>query len=96
MACSCGNQEHPILVLGAGELGMAVIDALVATNRRLHTRFATTTITAVVRGDNADRDSRLSALEVKVEKCDMENASDAVIVEMFKQYDTIISCTGSE
>ncbi|KAI4596565.1 hypothetical protein KJ359_005321 [Pestalotiopsis sp. 9143b] len=93
-SCSCGNQEERILVLGAGELGMAVIDALVARNRRLRVPFAQTTITAVVRGGNADRDGELSARGVKVEKCDMENASDAVIVEMFKKHDTIISCTG--
>lgn len=86
-----------ILVLGAGELGLAVLDALAK-----HPKRSSRSITVALRQatlDSAAPDKKrlvqqLRALEVRFEAVDVVQASTSQLAAVFGRYDTVISCTG--
>lgn len=88
-----------ILVLGAGELGMAVLEALAAHPHRRHHH---TKISVLLRQSTLDsaapdkkqREQRLRALHVGFEAADVEAASASELAAAFDGYDTVVSCTG--
>lgn len=84
-------QETSILVLGAGELGMAVLRSLA----KRAARQPGTAITALLRP--AGINSHVAALRplgIEVLPCDLADASAAELSNIFKRFDTVIGCTG--
>lgn len=86
-----------ILVLGAGELGNAVLHALAAHPQRNHT-----TITVLLRSSTIDSSdpikqtqiSKLRSLDVAFLQGDIVNASEVGLAALFEPFGTIIGCTG--
>lgn len=85
-----------VLVLGAGQLGMAVLRALAprmrAANQPLTVLVAPQTVDAPSEQDKASL-AELAAREVKVVGFDLA-ASDLALTEMFGSYRTVVNCTG--
>ncbi|KAK1249736.1 hypothetical protein MKX08_009739 [Trichoderma sp. CBMAI-0020] len=87
-----------ILVLGAGELGLAVLEALA----RHPKRSSSLSITVALRQatlDSAAPDKKrlvqqLRALDVRFEAVDVAQASASQLAGVFGRFDTVISCTG--
>lgn len=87
-----------ILVLGAGELGMAVLRSL--ANHVL--RFSSTTLTVLLRpstitSDNLSKQHDLAALEslgVKFLSGDLATDSITDLAALFRNFHTVIGCTG--
>jgi hypothetical protein len=86
-----------ILVLGAGELGLAVLQALSRHPKRSHAR-----ITVLMRQaslDSAAPDKKklvqqIRALDVRFEAADVVQASVSQLAAVFAKYDTVVSCNG--
>lgn len=86
-----------ILVLGAGELGLAVLEALAK-----HPSRHKTSVSVLVRQSSLDsaapdkkkRSQHLKALGIGFEAADIEAASVSDLASVFKPYDTVVSCTG--
>ncbi|KAL7974363.1 hypothetical protein HDV63DRAFT_399937 [Trichoderma sp. SZMC 28014] len=97
MACS------NILVLGAGELGLAVLEAL-AKHPKRSSNSSSITITVALRQatlDSAAPDKKrlvqqLRALDVRFEAVDVVQASASELAAVFARYDTVVSCTGMD
>lgn len=85
-----------ILVLGAGQLGMAVLRALAprlrAANQPLTVLVAPQTLDAPLEQDEAKL-AELAALGVKVMGFDLGSEED-VLTELFGRYRTVVNCTG--
>ena len=92
--------KEPILILGAGELGNEVIDALCNHPQRMDRN-----ITVLLRPDpvgNPDsatlarRDlvSSLQSRGVSVVRADIANGNEADLSLIFSRYSTIVGCTG--
>ena len=89
--------ENSILVLGAGELGNAVLHALAAHPRRNHT-----TITVLLRSSTIESTdsikqtqvSKLRSLDIAFLQGDIVNASEVNLAALFEPFGTIIGCTG--
>jgi saccharopine dehydrogenase-like NADP-dependent oxidoreductase len=87
-----------ILVLGAGELGMAVLRNL-AKHAALHSG---TTLTVLLRpatvastDPNKQRDvAEVRSLGIEILPGDLVAASAADLTELFRDFHTVISCTG--
>jgi threonine dehydrogenase-like Zn-dependent dehydrogenase len=80
-----------ILVLGAGELGMAVLRELAARPK--------TRVTAMLRPSTLEDDKRetlqnLEALGIKVVFADAANDSEEKLRALFSGFDTLVSCLG--
>ncbi|KAH8195123.1 hypothetical protein TruAng_010706 [Truncatella angustata] len=90
---------QPILVLGAGELGTAVIKALTShPNYQSHSNNVTvllrpTTLTSTDPTKQKET-SYLSSLGVSFEAGDIGSSSVSELAVIFKKYHTIISCAG--
>lgn len=86
-----------VLVLGAGELGLAVIEALSRHPLRSHA-----TISVLLRQSSLDTAlpskkksvQHLKALGCSFEAADVAVAPSSELVPIFKKYDTIVSCNG--
>jgi hypothetical protein len=88
--------KQNVLVLGAGQLGMAVLRAL---SPRM--RGGEASITALVSPDTADHPPRQDARHVEglramgVDVIGFDLASDeAQLAKLFETYDTVLNCTG--
>ncbi|KAL6909143.1 hypothetical protein GGI43DRAFT_169282 [Trichoderma evansii] len=86
-----------ILVLGAGELGLAVLEALARHPKRNHCRITVTLRQATL--DSAAPDKKkliqqIRALDVQFEAADVVQASASELAAIFARYDTVVSCTG--
>ena len=88
-------KTQPILLLGAGELGSAVITSLTK-----HPLFGSSTLTVLLRPKSpttAERDSLLKSLtsqNIKVIYADIATALIDQLIAVFSGYDIIISCSG--
>lgn len=86
-----------ILILGAGELGTAVLEALAKHPRRAHTKLA-----ILLRQSTLDSAApakkrltqRIKALGGGLEAADITAAPPAELASVFRAYDTVICCTG--
>ncbi|KAL6867033.1 hypothetical protein J3F83DRAFT_104150 [Trichoderma novae-zelandiae] len=86
-----------ILVLGAGELGLAVLEALCSHPKRNHARK--TVLMRQASLDSAAPDKKrlvqqLRALDVRFEAADVVQASASELAAVFAKYDTVVSCNG--
>lgn len=86
-----------ILVLGAGELGLAVLEALSRHPRRNHTKITVLMRQATL--DSAAPDKKkliqqIRALDVHFEAADVLQASVSELAAIFARYDTVVSCNG--
>ncbi|NYH25500.1 aromatic alcohol reductase [Paraburkholderia bryophila] len=92
--------SHPqsILVLGAGELGMAVLRNLA----RLAAVKTGVSVAALLRPSALDSNdpakqkdvAELRALAIELVPGDLNALSDASLADLFRRFDTVISCTG--
>lgn len=92
--------SHPqsILVLGAGELGMAVLRSL-ARRAAVKPGVSVAVLlrpSALDSNDPAKRKdlAELRALAVELVPGDLNALSEASLAELFRRFDTVISCTG--
>jgi saccharopine dehydrogenase-like NADP-dependent oxidoreductase len=89
-----------ILVLGAGELGNAVIDALTSHSKRgSDVAIAVLLRSSTIHSQDAQKKSqneRLLSLGMTLEAGDIESASVAELAQILGKYHTIVSCTGSK
>lgn len=84
-----------VLVLGAGELGTAVLEALAAHSKR-------SSITVALRPASLSsldpskvaEIAHITSLGIVASPCDIANATDEELVRLFAQYHTVIGCTG--
>ncbi|TFA98163.1 hypothetical protein CCMA1212_010048 [Trichoderma ghanense] len=86
-----------ILVLGAGELGLAVLEALSRHPKRHHARIAVLMRQAALDSAAPDKKKltqRLRALDVHLEAADVVQASVSQLAAVFARYDAVVSCTG--
>ncbi|UKZ77089.1 hypothetical protein TrVFT333_004807 [Trichoderma virens FT-333] len=86
-----------ILVLGAGELGLAVLDALSRHPKRNHSRITVMMRQATL--DSAAPDKKrliqqIRALDVHFEAANVVQASVSELAAIFARYDTVVSCNG--
>jgi hypothetical protein len=87
-----------ILLLGAGELGMAVLEALAKHPRRA----ADTKLSVLLRQSTIDSTAldkkrttqRIGELGASLEAADIASASVSELASIFQSYDIVISCTG--
>jgi hypothetical protein len=92
------SHDNSILVLGAGELGMAVLRKLARRNASL----TDTSIAVLLRQstiDSADpakqKDiAELRSLGIELVAGDLANQSEATLSDSFRRFKTVISCTG--
>lgn len=80
-----------ILVLGAGELGMAVVQALADLAAPGETRLAVLLRPASLHSAAANA---LRARGIEPVAGDLQNDSQSVLAERFAPFDTVICCTG--
>ena len=88
-----------ILILGGGELGMAILEALAKHPRRAHT---IRTLAVLLRQSTLDSAApakrrltqRIRALGGYLEAADVTAAPVAELVSIFRNYDTVIACMG--
>ncbi|KAM0456131.1 hypothetical protein ACHAPV_007378 [Trichoderma viride] len=88
-----------ILVLGAGELGLAVLEALAKHPKRSNNHCSITVALRQATLDSAAPDKKrlvqqIRALDVGFEAVDVVQASASELAAVFARYDTVISCTG--
>ncbi|KAL7792432.1 hypothetical protein V8C37DRAFT_380276 [Trichoderma ceciliae] len=86
-----------ILVLGAGELGLAVLEALAKHPKRNNTKITVMMRQATL--DSAAPDKKklmqqIRALDVHFEAADAAQSSASELAAIFSRYDTVVSCTG--
>jgi uncharacterized protein YbjT (DUF2867 family) len=94
----CMLDQTPILVLGAGELGMAILRSL---SKRASQR-SNTSLTVLLRPSTIashdpakQRDiAELRSLGVNILAGDLVEASTAELASLFKDFHTVIGCTG--
>lgn len=92
--------ENPqnILVLGAGELGIEILRQLVLQGVRNYKA----TVSVLLRGSTVNSKEsektqlieQLKAWDVGIVEGDVSTASIAELAEVFKRYDTVVSCVG--
>lgn len=89
--------SHKVLVLGAGELGLAVLEAL-----HKHPLYSQASVSVLLRQSSLDTAlpskkktiQHLKALDCSFEAADVAAAPVAELAAIFKKYDTIVSCNG--
>jgi len=87
--------QPSILVLGAGELGTAVLSALAAHPKR-------TSIIVALRPASLTSSShykqaqiaKITSLGIATAACDIASATEDELINLFCQYHTVIGCTG--
>ncbi|KAF4466710.1 hypothetical protein FALBO_6418 [Fusarium albosuccineum] len=93
------KMSESVLVLGAGELGLSVIEALARhpLRQQNHTRLSVLLRQATLDSAAPDKKKlvqRIRALGADFEAADVVNASVADLASIFKKFDTIVSCNG--
>ncbi|KAH6606906.1 hypothetical protein Trco_006059 [Trichoderma cornu-damae] len=86
-----------ILVLGAGELGLAVLEALARHPKRNHARITVLLRQATL--DSAAPDKKrltehIRALDAHLEAADVARASAPELAAVFSRHGIVVSCTG--
>ncbi|ASL47333.1 Glutamyl-tRNA reductase [Burkholderia sp. AD24] len=92
------SHSQSILVLGAGELGMAVLRSL-AHRAAVKTGVSVAALlrpSALDSNDPAKRKdvAELRALAIELVPGDLNALSEASLADLFRRFDTVISCTG--
>ncbi|KAJ6787509.1 hypothetical protein PWT90_02272 [Aphanocladium album] len=88
-----------VLVLGAGELGLAVLQALAQHPKRRSTRLAVMLRQGTLESTDKDKVNKIDhmkGLGIAFEACDVSSASIDDLAAIFGKYDVVISCTGME
>ncbi|KAJ3499285.1 hypothetical protein NLG97_g456 [Lecanicillium saksenae] len=88
-----------VLVLGAGELGLAVLEALAKHPKRPSTTLAVLLRQGTLDSTDSDKVNKISHLKdlgVKFESCDISSATVEDLAPILGKYDIVISCTGME
>ncbi|OPA87653.1 aromatic alcohol reductase [Pseudomonas fluorescens] len=80
-----------ILVLGAGELGMAVLQSLAALAAPHETRIAVLLRPSRLHGAAAER---VRELGIEVLAGDLQNDTQGTLADLFAPFSTVICCTG--
>jgi hypothetical protein len=93
------NMVPNVLVIGAGELGLAVLEALAAHPKRSGVRLSVLLRQATL--DTAAPEKRrkithLQSLNVHFEAADVELATAEDLAPILGKYHTVVSCTGME
>lgn len=97
MQADLANVKQRILVLGAGELGLAVLQGL-ATQAGEHdvslsVLLRPQTVDSQVPAKRAELDN-IREWGVAIEPADLINADVSALAEIFERFDTVISCVG--
>jgi hypothetical protein len=88
-----------ILVLGAGELGVAILESLANDINRQDTAITVMLRSSSLSSQDITKKKQhayLKFLGIELQAGDVEKDSIQDLVSIFKQYNTIISCTGME
>ncbi|KAF4974030.1 hypothetical protein FZEAL_9023 [Fusarium zealandicum] len=96
---SLSNMSESILVLGAGELGLSVLDALSRHPRRQQHRTRISVLLRQATLDSAAPDKKkriqhIRALGANFEAADVVSASVAELAAIFSNFDSVVSCNG--
>ncbi|KAF5021306.1 hypothetical protein F66182_6704 [Fusarium sp. NRRL 66182] len=88
-----------VLVLGAGELGLGVLEALARHPKRKQDQTRVAVLVRQATLDSAAPEKkklvqRIRALGAGTEAADVVNASVAELAAMLKEYDVVLSCNG--
>lgn len=86
-----------VLVLGAGELGIAMLESLAVHPLRGDAKISVLLRQATIDSEAPDKKRRtqhLRALGVDFEAADVEAASASELASVFEGYDTVVGCTG--
>lgn len=86
-----------VLVLGAGELGLGMLEALARHPRRQNTRVSVLLRQATLDSAAPEKKKltqRIRALGVDFEAADVVGASVSDLAAIFSKFDTILSCNG--
>lgn len=84
-----------VLVLGAGELGIAVLEALAA--HPIHGSITVALRPASLTSSDPSKkaaSAHVTSLGVSLTPCDITSATEGELVTLFAQYHTVIGCTG--
>ena len=84
--------EQHTLVIGAGELGMAVLKSLAA--QPVKGRLSVLLRPARPHETDSTRNTALRALGVDIVRCDLASAPEEELAGIFAPYATVICCTG--
>lgn len=89
-------QNPSVLILGAGELGLAVLEGLVKSSKRQGAISMLLRRATISTEDPAKKKQNeyIKSLGVKLEAGDVVNDTPSELIAIFKRYDIIISCTG--
>ena len=93
------STSNKILVLGAGELGLSILEALVRHSEYIADRTPTSVLLRQPTIDSPDPAKKrltqhISSLGVLFKSLDVVAATTAELARMFSNYDTVISCNG--
>lgn len=84
------SRPQAILVIGAGELGLAMLRAL--SERRGPNRLSV--LLRPLRDAEADGPAQLRAMGVDIVRADLATESEAGLAAIFREFDTVICCSG--
>ncbi|KND87004.1 hypothetical protein TOPH_08391 [Tolypocladium ophioglossoides CBS 100239] len=93
------NMTDCVLVIGAGELGLCVLEGLAAHPLRKNTRVSVLLRQATLDSTVAEKKKltqRIQALNVRFEAADVVLASVTYLADIFSRYDAVMSCSGME
>lgn len=88
-----------VLVLGAGELGVAVLEALAKHPKRPTTRLAVLLRQSTLDAREPEKAAKITYLQslgVEFETADVASASADALAPILGKYNTIVGCTGME
>ncbi|KAM5351027.1 hypothetical protein ACJ41O_003750 [Fusarium nematophilum] len=93
------KMSESVLVLGAGELGLSVLEALARHPRRQQNRTRVSVLLRQATLDSAAPDKKklvqhIRALGVDFEAADVVSASVAELAAVFRNFDIVVSCNG--
>ncbi|KAI5465314.1 hypothetical protein BGZ63DRAFT_349007 [Mariannaea sp. PMI_226] len=91
------RMSESVLVLGAGELGLSMVEALAKSPKRHQTRISVLLRQATLDSAAPEKKrliQRIRALGANLEAADVVNASVAQLAAIFSRFDTIVSCNG--
>lgn len=89
------TSQPSVLVLGAGELGTAVYEALAAHSKHgsITVALRPSSLASTFPGKKAEI-AKITSLGIKTAACDIASAHERELVRLFEQYHTVIGCTG--
>ncbi|MBV9876821.1 MAG: aromatic alcohol reductase [Verrucomicrobia bacterium] len=90
-------ETNKILVLGAGELGMSVLRGLAAHSKRGHSKLTVLLRPSALESASPDKRRdlvELRSLGISFQPGDLVSNSEADLKNLFKDFDTVIGCTG--